>query len=316
MRKLLFILIILGLGFQLSAQQDHQYTQFMYNKLLINPAYAGARGLPTITGIYRNQWVGFDGAPKSALLSFNSPFLVDRVGIGVTISSEKIGLHNDFLGSLSYSYDLIARDGISLRAGIMGSLRSLSIDFTKANALTPIDPSLSNAKTSDLYGNVGAGIYATFADHVYAGFSVPRIYSNVIGLNTNAKLQAKEYRHLYGMAGGIIPLSEDINFMPAVLLKYVQNVPMSVDINLNLDIRKKVTAGVSYRTGGDGSGDSVDLLAMWQATEQLGIGAAYDFTLSRIKDYNSGSFEIMLQYDLKKPKSQNKKKMTNPRFFM
>jgi type IX secretion system PorP/SprF family membrane protein len=316
MRKLIFILAILGVGIRLSAQQDHQYTQFMYNKLLINPAYAGARGIPSITGIYRNQWVGFDGAPKSALLSFNSPFLVDRVGIGVTISSEKIGLNSDFFGSLAYSYDLIARDGISLRAGIMGSLRSLSIDFSKANPLTPIDPSLSNIRTNDLYGNVGAGVYATFTDHIYAGFSVPRIYSNVIGRNPNATIQAKEYRHMYGMAGGIIPLSEDINFMPAVLLKYVNNAPISVDVNLNLDIRKKVTAGVSYRSGGDGSGDSVDLLAMWQATEQLGIGAAYDFTLSRIKDYNSGSFELMLQYDLKKSKDSKKKKMTNPRFFM
>jgi type IX secretion system PorP/SprF family membrane protein len=317
MKKLLILLAVLLSGIQLQAQQDHQYTQFMYNKLLINPAYAGARNIPFLTGIYRNQWVGFDGAPKSALISFNSPFLTPRVGIGATISSNKIGLQNDFYASLAYSYDLIARDGISLRAGINGSLRSLGVDFTKATPLTQLDPSLNTKRINDLYGNVGAGIYATVADHFYAGFSVPSIYTNVIGHNPDPNVtSAREARHFYGMAGGIIPLSEDLSLMPAVLVKYVKNAPVNVDLNLNLDIRRKITAGISYRTGGDGPGDSVDLLLYWQATEQIGVGAAYDFSLSRLKDYNSGSFELLAMVDLKKATTNKKKKMTNPRFFM
>ena len=111
-----------------------------------------------------------------------------------------------------------------------------------------------------------------------------------------------------------MPIGKDLKFMPAILVKYVKNAPVNADINFNLDVREKFTAGLSYRTGGDGSGDSVDLLAFWQATPQLGIGAAYDFSLSKIRDYNSGSFEVLVQYELKK--STKKKGMTNPRFFM
>lgn len=321
MRKLLFTVAILAGFFQLQAQQQLHYTQFMYNKLLINPAYAGARGVPSISGIYRNQWLGFDGAPKSALASFNSPFLSPRVGIGVTLAQSKIGLQRDFTASLAYSYEVITGEDVSIRVGIMGSLRSLGFAFDQAKPNEIGDQSLLNDKVNDFYGNAGAGLYGTFSNKVYVGFSVPRIISNVIGVNTNGNISAKEYPHYYGMAGAIIPLSEDINLMPAVLLKYVENAPFDADINLNLDIREKVTAGISYRLGGDGPGESVDLLVFWQATEQVGVGAAYDFTLSSIKDYSAGSIELLVQADLKnKNNSKNgnnkKKKMSNPRFFM
>jgi type IX secretion system PorP/SprF family membrane protein len=317
MKKLLFSLALMFVSWAMLAQQEHQYTQFMYNKLLINPAYAGARGVPSVTAIYRNQWIGFDGAPQSFLASFNSPFLSPRVGVGVTLSHNKIGLQRDFFGNIAYSYDLIAKEDVSLRMGVMGSLRSLGIDFSKSQAYQPNDPSVLNQRANDIYGNVGAGLYGTFMQKVYVGFSIPRIYSNVIGVNPGANLPtAKEYRHMYGMAGAILPLSKDINLMPAVLVKYVQNAPVSTDINVNLDIRQKVTAGISYRLGGDGPGESVDLLVLWQIHEQFGVGAAYDFTLSNIKDYSAGSIEVMAQYDLRNKNASKKKKMTNPRFFM
>lgn len=294
-------------------QQEHQYTQFMYNKLLINPAYAGARGVPSVTAIYRNQWLGFKGAPQSALASFNSPFLSQRVGVGVTLSHQKIGLQRDFNMSLAYSYDMVSSEDFSFRIGIMASLRSLGINFTDAQPDTGGDPSLGDDQVNDFYGNVGAGVYGTVADQFYFGFSVPRIYSNAIGYaNGNAVLIAKEYQHFYGMMGGIFPIADDINLMPAVLLKYVKNAPFDADINLNLDIRKKFTAGLSYRLGGDGPGESIDLLAFWQATPQFGVGASYDFGLSSLKDYNAGSIELLVQADLKK----RSKKMSNPRFFL
>lgn len=315
MKKIVFLLALVTIGVRLNAQQDHQYTQFMYNKLAINPGYAGARGVPSVTAIYRNQWAGFEGAPKSFLASFNSPFLSKRVGVGITMSQQQAGFNRDFLAALAYSYDLISQDEVSLRVGIQGSIRSLGIDFTKALPGQAGDPSLDNQKINDIYGNVGAGIYATFIERFYLGFSVPRIHMNAIGFpNPSAVLTAKEYRHYYGMAGAIFPISEDINLMPAILLKYVKNAPFNADLNLNLDIRQKVTAGISYRLGGDGPGDSVDLLVFWQATPQVGVGAAYDFTLSQIRDYTAGSFEILLQADLKK--KDGKKKMSNPRFFM
>jgi type IX secretion system PorP/SprF family membrane protein len=319
MKKLIFSLALISMTWSLMAQQDHHYTQFMYNKLPINPAYAGARGVPSVTAIYRNQWMGFEGAPQSMLVSFNSPFLSPRVGVGLNLSHNKIGLQRDFFASAAYSYDLIAKDDVSLRIGVMGSLRSFGVDYSKAQPYQNIntDPSLTDKRTNDFYGNVGAGVYGTFMQRFYVGFSVPRIYSNVLGLNPGANQPtAKEYQHMYGMAGAILPISDDINLMPALLVKYVKNAPIDVDINVNLDIRQKVTAGISYRLGGDGAGESVDLLVLWQATEQFGVGAAYDFTLSNIKDYSAGSIEILAQYDIRNKNSGKKKKMTNPRFFM
>jgi type IX secretion system PorP/SprF family membrane protein len=300
----------------LNAQQEGHFTQFMYNKLYLNPAYAGARGVPSVTAIYRNQWVGFDGAPQSLLASFNGPFLSKRVGVGVNVSHQKIGLQRDLFASVAYSYDLVAQEQMSLRIGLSGSLRSLGFAYEQATPLQSGDQSVDNQRINDFYGNVGAGVYGTVLERYYFGISVPRIYSNAIGLsNSNANILAKEYPHFYGMAGAIIPLSEDINLMPALLLKYVRNAPFSTDINMNLDIKRKVTLGVSYRLGGDGVGESVDLLALWQAAPQFAIGVAYDFTLSSLKDYNAGSVEVLLQYDLKQL-NNGKRKMSNPRFFM
>jgi type IX secretion system PorP/SprF family membrane protein len=313
MKKFIFFVSIIMAAARLQAQQEHHYTQFMYNKLLLNPAYAGARGVPAITAIYRNQWLGFEGSPQSALVSFHSPFLSNRFGAGVTVSHQKAGLNRDFFGNLAFSYDLIAQNDVSVRMGVMGSIRSLSIDFTKATPLVNGDNSLENVRVNEIFGNVGAGIYATFAGQFFAGFSVPRIYSNTVGFNPSQPVMiAKEYQHFYGSAGIIIPLSDDINLMPSALLKYVKNAPFDADINLSLDVRKKFTAGISYRIGGDGPGESVDLLAYWQATPQVAVGVAYDFTLSQIKDYTAGSIELLVQSDLKK----RKRNMSNPRFFL
>lgn len=322
MKKLVLPLLILFVaGLRLSAQQEHHYTQFMYNKLPINPAYAGARGIPSLTAMYRNQWIGFDGSPKSALLSFNGPFLTPRVGIGATISHQQIGLQRDFYAALAYSYEVVAAEGVSIRGGIMGSIRARGMDFSEAMAdPTPSnnDPSLDNERVNITYANVGAGLYGTFNEQFYVGFSVPHIYSNTIGFNTNPfsatnfTRTAKGLPHIYGMAGAILPLSEDINLMPALLAKYVKNAPFDMDVNLNLEIKQKFTAGLSYRVGGDGPGESISLLAYWQATPMFGVGAAYDFTLSSLRDYNAGSVEVGALFDLKK----KKRNMSNPRVFL
>jgi type IX secretion system PorP/SprF family membrane protein len=324
MKKQICLLLFLFVGLSLSAQQEHQYTQFMYNKLLINPGYAGARGVPSFSGLYRTQWMGFEGAPQSALFSLNTPFLTPRVGVGITISSQKIGLQRDFYTAVAYSYELLKSEMVSLRLGLMGALRSRGYDFTKAilDQQSGIDASIDpdgNGFVRQSAGNVGSGIYATFADRYYFGFSIPHIYSNLLGVNNpNATLFGREFRHYYASAGAIFPIADDINLMPAILLKYVKHVPFDAEINVNLDFKQKFTAGMSYRVGGDRSGESLDLLLYWQMSEQIGVGLAYDIVLSRVKNYSSGSFEVMMQADLKRSNSSNKKKknMTNPRFFM
>ncbi|MCC6459033.1 MAG: type IX secretion system membrane protein PorP/SprF [Saprospiraceae bacterium] len=311
----IFLLLFAGLFLPLvaDAQQEHQYTQFMYNKLWYNPAYAGTRGVPTMTAMYRNQWFKLDGAPKSALISMHAPAFSKRVGVGGIISHHSIGLHRDVQLTASYSYNLIVQKDFSLRTGVSGNLRVLSLNFNEANPLNPLDPSIDDQRYTHAYANFGAGIYGTFQERLYFGFSVPRIYRNTIGVNTDPSINtAKESPHFYGTTGGIIPLGKDLNFLPAVLVKYVKNAPIDVDVTANLEIKEIATVGVAYRAGGDGTGESLDLLAYWQVNPRVGVGAAYDLTLTNLRSYTGGSFELMLYADLVK----RKKGMSNPRFFM
>ncbi len=313
MSKIYSFLLILLFPLALSAQQEHQYTQFMYNKLLYNPAYAGIRGVPTATAIYRNQWFKMDGAPQSALVSVHAPVFNKRVGVGGVLSHNSVGLHRDFQLAATYSYNLIAGKEFSLRAGVSGSMRVLSLDFQEATPLNALDPSLDEQRYTHAYANFGAGIYGTFQERLYFGFSVPRIHRNTIGVNTNQNITtAKESPHFYGTTGGIIRLSENLNLLPAVLVKYVKNAPIDVDVTANIEIKQIITTGLAYRAGGDGQGESLDLLAYWQVNSRLGVGASYDLTISNLRDYTGGSFEILLQADLVK----RKRNMSNPRFFM
>ncbi|TNE69873.1 MAG: type IX secretion system membrane protein PorP/SprF [Bacteroidetes bacterium] len=313
MSKLYFILLVVLLPLGLSAQQEHQYTQYMYNKLSYNPAYAGIRGVPTMTAMYRNQWFKMDGAPRSALISMHAPVFTQRVGVGGVLSHHSIGLHRDVQLTATYSYNVLVTDNFSMRVGVSGNLRVLSLNFSEANPLTSYDPSLADKRMNDAFANFGAGIYGTFQERLYFGFSVPRIVQNSIGLNTDPDIMtARESRHFYGTTGGIIPLGKNLNFLPAVLVKYVKNAPIDVDVTLNIEVKEKVTTGVAYRAGGDGQGESLDLLAYWQVNPRWGLGAAYDLTLTNLRSYTGGSFELLVYADLVK----RKKGMTNPRFFM
>lgn len=309
----LFLTFWLGFFYQTSGQQEHRYTQFMYNKLAYNPAYAGIRGLLTGTAIYRNQWFRMEGAPRSAQASVHAPVFHQRVGVGAVLSHHQIGLHRDVQFSAAYSYNVVQGDEFSLRVGVSGSLRVLSIDFAKATPLVGYDPSLDDKRVNESLANFGAGIYGTFQEHLYFGFSVPRVVRNNIGLNTEPGAQtAREEPHLYGTTGGIIPLGSDFNLMPAALVRYVQHAPIDVDLSLSLEFRRRISAGLAYRAGGDGVGESLNLLAYWQVDPRIGVGAAYDMTLTRLRSVAGGSFELMLYADVVK----RKRGMSNPRFFM
>ena len=313
MQKTLIISSLILFSTLLHAQQEAHYTQFMYNKQLINPAYAGQRGVETVTAIYRNQWAGFEGAPTSALLSYSMPFLSERVGVGFNLSHVTIGLQRDLNFNLAYSYALVYNEDVAIRLGVMGSVRSLGLKFDEADPINLLDPSIDNRRINEVYANAGAGIYANIGENIYAGFSVPRLIANTLGFNPDPSvLRAKEYRHFYGMVGGLIPLKEDINLTSALLIKYVQNAPLDADLNVNLEFRKFST-GLSYRFGGEGSGESLDMLLFWQASPQIGVGAAYDLSLTQVRNYTAGSFELLLMADLRRPGGR---RMSNPRFFM
>ncbi|MBK7343371.1 MAG: type IX secretion system membrane protein PorP/SprF [Saprospiraceae bacterium] len=313
--KNLLLIVLLGLGVStLHAQQESHYTQFMYNKLYLNPAFAGAEGFGSFVGIYRNQWMGFEGAPVSQLVSFNTPFFGQRVGFGVVLNHDNIGIMNKWNGALSYSYDLLNRPNAMLRIGFQGSAKYYQMDFSDPNLIIsdPADPSIQyNMMTSDVYWNVGAGLYLS-VNNFFFGVSAPGLIENVIGYNPNTIVEtAAEARHFYAMTGFALPVSNDLMMRSSVLAKYVKHAPIDVDINLSFEFNKRFTTGLSYRVGGDGYGDSVDILLFGQLTRMFGLGLAYDYSLSDIMDSSAGSAEVLLRIDLVKG-SDNLK---NPRFF-
>lgn len=298
-----------------SAQQEAQYTHFMYTKQLINPGYVGSSGMPNFLGLYRKQWIGFNGAPESQLLTFNAPFFDPRVGFGVAVAHQADGDFNRYFGNLSYSYDMINQDDLNLRFGIMGTLKHLSLNISGPGSAirNPSDPVvglIEGDNFSKIGGNVGAGLYLNVKD-AYIGVSIPNILSRQLGTDGSQR-PAEETPHFYGMAGAIIPIpASSFSIYPNVLFKYVENAPFSVDINLSAIYNNVFTFGASYRYG-EVNGDSVDFLARYQVSSRFGLGIAYDLPISAIRAYNSGSIELMMSYNLGGDKNPD---MTNPRFF-
>ena len=300
-------------SYQASAQQELKYTNFIYNYMSINPGYAGSRDVPTISALYRQQWMGFKGAPVSEVVSFHSPFLSDRLGIGVNIANYTIGSTQSQFLSMAYAYSLIHTTDFNVRIGLQGSMRRIANNFTDPAEVLIIqnDPAIQNI-TPKYLGNFGMGLYVNYRDS-YFGVSVPYYYSNTLG-NNNAITTASERPTYYVMGGVSLPFSDKFYFKPAMLLQFTQGAPWSADFNVNFIFNDKVGAGLSYRAGKtnfEQIGESADLLLFYQFNSQVGFGAAYDFNLSPIKAYQTGSMEVVMRYDLSKPPLA----LNNPRTF-
>ncbi len=312
--KQIFIIIFALLAFDLAAQQEAHYTQFMYNQQLYNPAYVGSRNTPSFTGMHRSQWIGFEGAPVSEVLSFQTPVMRQRAGLGGTISRNSIGVSFNWYGSAAYSYRIRLTQSLDLRLGLQATVEYLGIKFDDPRVVTVSqnDPSLVNGDFQDKYtGNVGMGMLLTYKDVLYFGASAPRIYPNIIGFNDFTSITAQKSPHRYATLGAAIPVTEQIELMPNLLLKWVDHAPLDLDVNFSLRFMKKITAGLTYRLGGTDIGESIDAMVFFQINQKIGAGLAYDLTLSDIKDYQSGSVEVLLRYDLRDEKGD----LENPRYF-
>lgn len=294
-------------------QQEPQYTQFMHSKQLVNPAYVGARGNTCIKGLYRNQWMGFKGAPVSQAVMFNMPFLDPRVGFGVNLQHYELGVIENWEADLAYSYDLTNQDALSVRFGVMGSIRQFGLDFSDPDLFIRNinDESITRGENfNTLEGDVGAGLYVSYEEY-YFGVSVPNILSNILGTNEESIFAAKESPHFYAMAGGLVPLPDSkLSIFPNALFKYVQGAPWELGVNLSLMYDNRFTFGGSYRLSNENS-DSVDLLFHIQTNNNFGIGISYDYPLFEIVDHTSGTIEIMVDYCI----GAKGKNLSNPRFF-
>lgn len=303
MKKL--VLVLLFCSAVSFAQQDAQFTQYMHNTININPAYAGSRGVMSVFGLYRTQWVGLDGAPETSTLSVNTPLNNSKIGLGFSLVNDKIGPTTENNFSVDFSYSIQTSATAKLSFGIKGSANIFNLDPNKLTPEHQGDPQFSDFKNK-FSPNVGAGIY-WHSDKGYIGLSVPNfIETNRYDDNETAIF--KEQINYYLIAGYVFNLDryEMIKFKPAVLAKMVDGSPLQVDASANFMFNEKFVVGVSYRWSA-----ALSAMAGFQINKNMYIGYAYDRETTKLNNYNSGSHEIFLRYEFLK----NYSRITSPRFF-
>ena len=290
-------------------QQDAQYTQYMYNTISVNPGYAGSRDVLSLTGLYRTQWVGLEGAPKTMTFSGHTPLKNKKLGLGVSIVRDQIWVQDETYLDIDLSYTINTSDNGQLAFGIKGGAHLLNIDFRRTNPenSTDDDFDLSNNVDNKFSPNVGFGIYY-YTDRFYLGYSAPTLlrtnyYDNDV---SSVSYLAKDRVNHYLIAGYVFDLSADLKLKPAVLLKAVQGAPLQADLSGNLLLNDKLTLGLAYRWDAALSG-----LIGFQLSEGLMIGYAYDWETTELNNYNSGSHEIIFRYELRSSKGG----IISPRFF-
>ena len=303
---ILMLLFIATLGNvnQTFAQQDSQYTNYMYNTINVNPAYAGSRGVMSIFGMHRTQWVGLDGAPVTNTFSLNTPINNSNLGLGLSFVNDRIGPSDENAISADISYTIQTSETYKLSFGVKGTANLLNVDYTKLNIYDPTDPQLQNNIDNKFSPNIGAGIYF-HSDKLYAGLSVPN-FLETEHYDDNVAATAKERMHYYFIGGYVFDLSENIKFKPAFLSKVVSGAPLQLDLTANFMFNEKFVLGAAWRWDAAVSG-----LAGFQINQNWMIGYAYDAETTKLANYNSGSHEIFLRYEFK----GKKEKVVSPRFF-
>jgi type IX secretion system PorP/SprF family membrane protein len=309
--------LVMAFSFPLNAQQEAQITQFMFNRLMYSPAYAGSTEGPCASGLYRKQWIGLEGSPDLQVISFHTPLFQRRVGLGINLSRQSIGITRQLTAEMSYAYRIPMGKGY-LSAGLSASVRYFAEDYSdpriKGTQDISFDPGVPQSLQSKYLPNFGVGLYYQAKDW-YAGISLPRLVEGDIDFGAGADGASTEVRHYYAMGGYRVHLSPSVAFHPQVLFKYVDGTPFDADIYMGLELNEQFHGGLSYRLGGDrnpGAGESIDLVLGFKIQQRLMVSMGYDITLSKIRDYQNGTIEVMLGYCLAGP---SPKAIDNPRFF-
>jgi type IX secretion system PorP/SprF family membrane protein len=302
MKTKILLFAMMFTGFCGLAQQDAQYTQYMYNTINVNPAYAGSRGVMSIFGLHRSQWVGLDGAPVTNAASLNAPINNTNLGIGLSFVNDKIGPTTENMISADVSYTVQASENYKLSFGVKGSANLFNLDPNKLTIEHASDPHFQNFK-NEFSPNIGAGVYL-HSDNTYVGLSVPSFFQSTRYSDNDVQV-AKEKMNFYLIAGHVFDLSSELKFKPALMSKMVEGAPLQVDVSANFLIYDKLMLGAAYRWDA-----AVSALAGFQVSDALFIGYGYLET-TKLARYNNGSHEIFLRYEL----FRKFDKIVSPRFF-
>lgn len=302
-KKLILVaVLILGVG-ATNAQQDPQYTQYMYNTLSVNPAYVGSRDYSVLTLLARTQWVGLEGAPDTQTLSYDTNLNWRGVGLGFNIINDEIGPSKEISFDASLSYAINVSEEGKLALGLKLGGRHLNVDWNRVNLRETNDPDAVNV--NKFLPTVGVGGYY-YTDRFYFGLSVPNVLRTE---HYNDALRggsvAVERFHAFAIAGYVFDLSETVKFKPAALVKGVVGAPLSLDVSANFLFNEKIHAGLAWRWD-----DSISAMLGFQVSDKFRIGYAYDLTTSNYSNYNRGTHELLLQFQFAKPNA-----VASPRFF-
>lgn len=299
----LIVLFVCIVGIDMAhAQQDPQYTQYMYNMNVVNPAYAGSKETLSLTALYRKQWSGLEGAPETITFSGHSP-INDKMGLGLSVIKDELGPVKETNVYVDYSYTLQVSEKLNLALGIKAGATFHDVGLASLELQDPNDPFFSQ-DINNTYPNVGAGAFF-YGDNFYIGLSVPNFLTSV-HLDENGLKYGNETNHYFGTAGYVFQVSDNMKLKPSVMVKSAFDAPLSFDGNLNALFYEKFELGVSYRLE-----DSFSGLVGFQATDYLRIGYAYDHVISELDAVASASHEVILTFDV----FFKKKSLRSPRYF-
>lgn len=312
-------------------QQDPMFTNYHFNSLTFNPAYAGNNEHLTLNLIHRQQWLGFDGAPVTQSLIAHTPLNNERVGVGLSLVNDKIGPTGTFNVAGSYAYRMIVgkKKNMKLSFGLQASVANWRGNWLDVTVEQSSDPAFQQ-NVSRWLPNFGAGVYLS-GKRFYAGFGCPRLLENDLrqAKGEGIEFYGKTYRHWYTSIGGILPIDGDqIIFRPSLLLKStglfssfrgddaIQNIgsPTALNMDAAFFFRQTFWVGATFRTAVQAkksSSDSADLWVAWYLRNGLRVGASYDITLSRVQKAGGNSFELMAGYEF----DIKVKKVASPRYF-
>ena len=301
--KLLFFTVLIAQ--QISAQQDPQYTQYMYNMNIINPAYAGISEGLSVGALYRSQWVGLDGGPETFTFNIHSP-VGKQLALGLSVISDKIGPVEETNAYVDVSYTIPLGMETRLAFGVKGgfTFHDIAIAESQITLVDLSDPFFANA-INETTPNIGAGVYFYKPNKYYISISVPNIL-NGVHLDANGTKIGSESEHLFTAAGYVFDLSENFKLKPHALLKYAFDAPISYDLNANLFMYDLVEFGVGYRLD-----DSFSAMINFQVTKDLRIGYAYDAINSGLDIVTNSSHEVFINYDF----NFSSKISRSPRYF-
>ena len=283
------------------SQQESQYTQYMYNTISFNSAYTGSRDNPNFLLLHRTQWVGLDGAPETQNFSFHTPLPSKNMGLGLVVINDKFGPSKEVNVNVNYSYSIFLKEDTRIALGLSGGIQSLDTDWSRGSFNNLLDP-VFQENVSFFKPTLGVGSYL-YSDDWYLGLSVPNLLRTQYFDEVQSTVATKRSQ-IYLMAGYVFYLSSDLKFKPATLTKIISGSPISIDLSANFMYQEQFVIGLA------GSLDnSLSLLTGYQITPSTLIGYAFDYNTNNLGNYNSGSHELFIRFEL------SKTKYLSPRFF-